>query len=215
MPDQNNTSSFELEGVTIDISSLSLRAIVASALSFIPVAGGVLGAIAMVIPVRGRTQHIGVEEAYRYSREFVDRFHSRVLQILTDTRLRVAYSRWLGRKLYNRLRSRYPAGNGLTELERMREISETASNDESYTVYYLAAYYFLRNADAEHLREEFNDHFLAWIPLDLKEFMQLVASKDRELLEEFPELASSAGATQGIALAGIAGLAGLVYFLRR
>lgn len=207
-------TSFEIEGVTIDLSSLSLRAIIASALAFLPVVGGVLSSIAMVIPIRGRTQHIGVQEAYQYSREFVDRFHPRVIQILSDARLQVAYTRWLGRKLYKRLRSRYPFGLAMDELDRMRTISETASSDESYTVYYLAAYFFLRNADADHLREEFNDHFLAWIPIDLKEFTQLVASKDKELLEEFPELASPVTET-GFALAGLAGLAGLVYFLRR
>lgn len=175
-----SNSTFEVEGVTIDLSQVSVRAAIVSALSFVPMVGSVLSAIAAVVPIRGRTQHIGVTEGYEYARKFANDFVSQIERALPNDNLRIAYTRWVTKRLYTRYRQRWPSGLALSELERMRLIGITAQQNEIYTIYYLASYYFFRNADAEHLREEFERDFTAHIVEDYREFVNQLRAGEIE-----------------------------------
>lgn len=200
MPLANNPPNIvEYEGVQIDLSSISIRAALASALAFVPVIGPFLSAIAAVLPVKGRTQHLGVEEGYRNARKFVDDFYPRLRDALKDEKLRISYTRYLAKTLYTRYRTRWSFGNGLTELERLQDYFESTT-DEIYTVYYLASYYFFRNADAEHVAEEFDRDFALWVRKDLQGFLT-------ELREG--RIEGEAPSTSGVQLAGLGILAGL------
>lgn len=174
------SSIIDVEGVQIDLSSLSIRAAIASALAFVPGVGPILSAIAAVIPIRGKTQHLGVAEGYRYAREFADDFHAQLREALADEKLRTAFTRYAARVLHARYASRWPDGSARSELDRMLRIGQSAMKDESYTVYYLASYYFFRNADAEHLREEFERDFAAHIVEDVEAFVEKLKAQEEE-----------------------------------
>jgi hypothetical protein len=196
---QSEERSINLEGIKIDLDKSNLRHILAGMAqglnAIIPGLGVLVGGIVELIGIKGRTQHLGVEDGYRVAREIADNVGLQVREQFKPSRpetlpVRVALTRRLARTSYNFFLSRYPQGLARDTVQRI--FTYTASTgDEIYTVFYLSAYVIARNADVEHWQEEVTNFLRDVLLADVERFASTISAEQGGTLEETEKQSAS------------------------
>jgi hypothetical protein len=202
---EGGTGGFTLEGIRIENLS-NLRHILAGVAqglnAVIPGLGALIGGIIELLPIRGKTQHLGVQEGYRVAEQIANSVGVQVREQFKPSRpetlpIRVALTRRLARTSYNFFMRYHPGWFAQDTVNRIYTFT-AATTDEIWSVFYLSAYVEARYADAEHWQESLTNFLRDILLADVEQFAATISQEQGGTQKE--ETKQSASIIGGLAI---------------